>query len=161
MYVCVNLACGLFASIDKPEALLCPRCGWTLVMRPHQLPSAPPPRPTGLRIGHMWYTVIWDRGEMDRLCVERSSEYAGLSVGHKQTIHMDPDMGPDFERETVVHEAFHQCLVVAGVQPDTDAAAGVKDIEERTIRALAGVFLGVLRDNPHLLPYLLHQENPA
>lgn len=115
--------------------------------------SAPLPR--RLRIGHLTYTVARDQAAIDRRSVESGGELAGWSYDATQTILLAEGLGPDSERETVLHEVLHQCLASAGVRLDDDAAAGVKDLEERAVRSMAGTLLATLRHNRQLVAYLL------
>ena len=163
MYVCVNQDCKRFASIEKPERLTCPVCGWTLVLQPGKgsPAQAAPPIPERLRIGHVNYVVQHSDDHINHVSFHASRQYAGYSDGAKSVIGVREDMHPDVEAETLVHEILHQCLRVSATDPDKDVQAGCQDIEERTVAAIAGPLLGTLRDNPDLLTYLLFRRDPA
>jgi hypothetical protein len=115
--------------------------------------SAPLPR--RLVIGHLAYTVARDQRAIDRKSLEQGGELAGYSWDCDQTILLAEKLGPDTEAETLLHEVLHQCLATAGIRLDEDAAAGVKELEERAVRSLAGALLGTLRRNPKLVAYLV------
>lgn len=89
------------------------------------------------RIGHLTYDVLWDNEPLDTLKREGQGSFAGRGDTALQQIRMRTDMGPDYERDTMLHEVLHQCLRVCNVDPDADAKAEL------------------LRDNPDLLAYLL------
>lgn len=111
--------------------------------------------PAELDIGHLRYTLRRDQEFLDREGERHQTQYAGHSYDLRQEIVVAEGMGEDYEADTVLHEVLHQCLRVAGYDPDADAAAGVKDIEERTIKAVCGPLLGALRRNPALVRYLV------
>lgn len=113
-----------------------------------------PTIPGTLLIGHMRYRVDVDQAVIDRANTEARRSYAGFSNPHTQTIGLRPDNAPDYQAETLLHEILHQCLHAAGCDPDDDAKAGVPDVEERAVRAIAGPLLAVLRRNPGLVAYL-------
>ncbi|MER7707238.1 hypothetical protein ABTX81_30595 [Kitasatospora sp. NPDC097605] len=120
--------------------------------------AAPPAVPARLRIGHLTYTVLLDTAVVDEASVRGQVALHGFSSSGEQRIGVRADLPSDREAEVVLHEVLHQCLRVAGVDPDADAAAGLKDVEERAVNSIAGVLLAVLRDNPALTAYLTHQE---
>lgn len=113
------------------------------------------PLPERLRIGHVTYDVRRDQAFLDKEGARNGEEYAGHSHAGRQVIVIGEDLAVDYEAETLLHEVLHQCLRVAGADPDGDAAAGVKDVEERMVGTTAGVLLAALRDNPDLVVYLL------
>ncbi|WP_329492529.1 hypothetical protein OG618_37180 (plasmid) [Kitasatospora sp. NBC_01246] len=119
---------------------------------------ARPPVPGRLRVGHLLYTVVLDNAVINEENTRSQRTLSGYSDSTEQRIALRADLAPDYEAEVVVHEVLHQCLRVAGIDPDADAAAGLKDVEERTVNALAGPLLAALRDNPALIDYLTHQE---
>lgn len=117
-----------------------------------------PSVPGRLRIGHLTYTVLLDNAVVDEECVRSQRNLSGYSSSGEQRIAVRADLPPDYRAEVVLHEVLHQCLRVSGVDPDQDAAAGLKDVEERAVNAIAGPLLAALRDNPALTAYLTHQE---
>lgn len=121
--------------------------------------SGQPPIPDRLRIGHVQYGVTVSDRVIDRENTADHANYAGFSQASKQHIVLREDNPPDFQAETLLHEVLHQCLRVAGCDPDADAKAGVGDVEERAVRSMAGPLLGALRDNPGLVSYLTADTN--
>ena len=115
--------------------------------------------PQRIIIGHLRYQVDVDQAAIDKANAESKSDYAGFSQASKQIIVLRPENPPDFQAETLLHEVIHQCLRVAGCDPDEDAQAGLKDIEEHTIKAMSGPLLDTLRRNPDLVAYLLDTEH--
>jgi hypothetical protein len=118
------------------------------------------PLPSVVRIGHLRYRVIRDNTVVDEASVKAQVSYAGFSNSGDQRIAVRTDLGSDYEAETVLHEVLHQCLRVSAVDPDKDAKAGVADVEERAVAAIAGPLLAALRDNPDLVLYLLDDGTP-
>jgi len=123
--------------------------------------------PRNLRIGHLTYTLVEDDQLVAEHSVRECSDFAGWSHAPTQTIalgtksvrHGNRPLGDDYRRETVLHEIVHCCLSVADCQPDRDAKAGVEDVEERAVAALAGPLLAVLRDHPDLVAWLTDGAN--
>lgn len=119
-----------------------------------------PTPPTQLRIGHLNYTVTIDRTALDRETAEQGiPRRAGASHSATQLIELTDDMAPDYAAETLLHEILHQCLRVTAVDPDNDAKAGLDNVEERAVSAIAGPLLSALRDNPELITYLLGDDD--
>lgn len=114
-------------------------------------PYVPPPIPERLRIGHATYTI----STCERIPSQNDEdEVAGWSDAPSQRLEVATHGGPDYVRETLLHEILHLCLRATGTDPDADAQAGVTDVEERTLSGLTGPLLGALRDHPELLAYL-------
>ena len=123
--------------------------------------------PRKLRIGHLTYTLVEDDQLVSEHSVRECSDFAGWSHAATQTIalstkavrHGNQPIGDDYRRETVLHEVLHCCLRVTDCQPDRDAKAGVEDVEERAVAALAGPLLAVRRDHPDLVAWLTDGAN--
>jgi glutamine phosphoribosylpyrophosphate amidotransferase len=160
MYACVNPGCRLYSTLEKPDPLTCPTCGWTLVMQSTETRRDQPKIPDRLQIGHVRYVIRHDTAWVNAKSLENKHHYAGLSSGGDGYIGLLEDLHPDFEAETLLHEILHQCLRVTTTDPDADAKAGLDDVEERAVAAIAGPLLATLRDNPELVAYLLHRRNP-
>lgn len=122
--------------------------------------AAAPAVPARVKIGPARYVVLVSNDEIHKADSQARVNYAGFSNGSTQKIALREDNPPDYQAETLLHEILHQCLRVAGVDPDQDAKAGLADVEERAIGATAALLLGVLRDNPGLVAYLLHTGTP-
>lgn len=115
--------------------------------------------PARLRIGHLTFDVSVDQAYLDAKALQSGvSSLAGRSEWSNQRITLAGDMGTVYAADTLLHEVLHQCLRAANVRPDEDAEAGLKDVEERAVGAMAGVLVGVLRDNPELVAYLLAED---
>lgn len=113
-----------------------------------------PAIPATVTIGHLRYRVDVDRAVIDKASVKAQCTLAGVSNASEQRIGLHPDNAPDYQAETLLHEVLHQCLRVAGCDPDEDAKANVADVEERAVRAMSGPLLDTLRRNPDLVSYL-------
>ena len=118
--------------------------------------------PTSIRIGHLTVQLVIDDALVAEHSVRERADFAGWSSASLQLIALtskatrtgDRPIGPDYQRETLLHEVLHLCLRVAGVDPDQDAKANVEDVEERAVNSMAGPLLDTLRRNPGLLAYL-------
>ncbi|GIH26046.1 hypothetical protein Aph01nite_43560 [Acrocarpospora phusangensis] len=116
--------------------------------------------PTRVKIGYARYGVVVSNDAIHKADSENHTNYAGFSNGSTQKIVLREDNPPDYQAETLLHEILHQCLRVAGVDADVDAKAGLADVEERAVRAIAPNLLAALRENPDLVAYLLHDGQP-
>lgn len=110
--------------------------------------------PSSIRIGYATYRVQEDRDRCDDESVE------GMSNGNQRLILLRGDRPYDSAADTVLHEVLHQCLHVAGLQASTLVGKGVtgEDAEEMVVRAMSGMLLDTLRENPELVRYLLHDS---
>jgi hypothetical protein len=117
--------------------------------------------PESIRIGHLTIRIV----ESDQLVAEHSVKDRGDYIGYSspstqliavgtKSIKMNTPIGEDYKRETVLHEVLHLCFRVTDCDPDRDAEANLKDIEERAVAAMSGPLLGVLRDNPDFVAWL-------
>jgi len=118
------------------------------------MPATPKP-PKLIQLGAYRMRVRVDQARLDAHAAETGSRLAGQSNFAQQRISLSEAMAPDYARDTLLHEVLHMSLRLAGIDPDADAKAGLEDVEERTVMAMSGVLLGVLRDNPELVAYLL------
>jgi hypothetical protein len=120
--------------------------------------SGPPSR---IRVGHLTYEIREDDAAVAEHGVRNHGDFAAWSHAPTQTIALatkavsnQMPLGLDYRRETLLHEVLHCCLRAADCDPDRDAKAGVEDVEERAVAAMAGPLLAALQDNPALLQWL-------
>lgn len=100
--------------------------------------------PKTVLIGHAYYEIKFDKN------ISADAGALGLTGTETQRILLDPQMGPDVERETVLHEAMH------GIWYQTLLDRQYRDKqEEDIIYTLAPRILELLKDNPELVEYLL------
>lgn len=116
--------------------------------------------PRTIRIGHLTYTLVQDDNLVRESAVRAGADLAGCSSQVRQTIaiaaqHEGKPVGEQYQRETVLHEILHCCLAVTGTSPDDDGKAGLADVEERAVNAMAGPLLAVLTDHPELVAWLV------
>lgn len=104
------------------------------------------PRPRRIRIGHTIWKVLWSQRSVDRLA---GGGAIGVSVEKAQTMAVAGDLVAMFERETFLHELMHSCISAAGVAPAS---------EELLVSVLAPRLLGVLRQNPGVVEFLLEDD---
>jgi Zn-dependent peptidase ImmA (M78 family) len=107
--------------------------------------------PTTVIVGHARYTL---RYEKELASIAGANGTCGEDV---QSILIDPQMGKDMERDTVLHELLHAVFHLYDVRSSLpeDGDGDVKKLEERVVRPLATGLLVLLRDNPKLVDYLL------
>jgi hypothetical protein len=100
--------------------------------------------PRNILIGHAYYTVKYDKS------LNANAGALGVTGTETQQIHLDPQMGPDVERETLLHECLHGCWY----QTLLDRQYRDKQ-EEDIIYTMAPKILELLRSNPELVEFLL------
>jgi len=107
--------------------------------------------PKKVKVGHARYSM---RHEKNLAAVAGANGSCGEDT---QDILIDPMMGPDMERDTVLHEVLHAVFHLADIRANLpkDDNGDAKDAEEKIIRPLASRLLELLRDNPKLVAYLL------
>jgi|SRR6185436_738267 hypothetical protein len=106
--------------------------------------------PKKVKVGHARYTV---RYEENLATIAGANGTCGEDT---QTILIDPLMGPDMERDTVLHEVLHAVFHLSDARAalPKDDNGDAKEAEEKVIRPLASSLLSLLRDNPKLVDYL-------
>jgi hypothetical protein len=105
--------------------------------------------PRNILIGHAYFTVKYDKHLSD------NSEAVGLTGPETQYILLDPKLGPDVERETVLHEAMHAIYFQSGLR----LQSWHKDkVEEQLIWAMAKGVIELLRNNPEMVEYILESQ---
>lgn len=106
--------------------------------------------PSRVKVGHAKYKV---RYEQNLASISGANGTCGEDV---QEILIDPLMGPDMERDTVLHEILHAVFHLSDVRAHLpkDDNGDAKESEEKIIRPLATRLLELLQDNPKLVEYL-------
>ena len=115
--------------------------------------------PLRIKVGPMVIRVTLDADPVREHRIERGlSPDDGMAISHMhaQTIAIRPDLGPDQMRDSLLHEVLHWCVVVSGVQR---VGEEWRDAEEGFVSAISPTLLGVLRDNPELVEYLMSTED--
>jgi hypothetical protein len=103
-------------------------------------------RPYSVLVLGQSFAVVFE-ATAGTLVKDRDRKYGETDLGAQRMTVRD-DLGPDQERDTVLHEVLHALLGVGG-------AAGLSSDEEETVvRLLAPTMLDVLRRNPVLVRYL-------
>jgi hypothetical protein len=104
--------------------------------------------PRNILIGHAYYTVKYDKH------LSENSEAIGLTGPETQRILLDPQVGADVERETLLHELIHAICFQAGLRLEGEPFQKTK-VEEKVVWTVAPKILELLRDNPELVEFLL------
>lgn len=123
-------------------------------------------RPRQIRVGVLTYRIM-----VDAAAIRQASQEAELPDGDSWTAFSDHDaliigINPanpaDVQRRDVLHELIHCALRHSGVWPNSYAETLVKadadtgyTVEEFMVAAASAPLLGVLRDNPTLMRWLL------
>lgn len=84
-----------------------------------------------------------------KVCFSDAIDDCGNYDSGKARINISPDLAPDIERITLLHELTHDILHRTGVENGLD-----KDDQERICDGLALGVLEIIRRNPALLDYL-------
>jgi hypothetical protein len=108
--------------------------------------------PRKVKVGSTRYTV---QATEDALMRAEHKEMSGLS-GHTDynAIVVDQKLAADRFAEVLLHETLHATFEHCGLAYDLEGQEG--GLEEQVVRRLAPVLLGVLRDNPKLVRFLIH-----
>lgn len=106
--------------------------------------------PRKLKVGPSTYAIRDDADEMNRISRREKDDLFGYCDHRHLTIHIDPDQADDYKRETVLHEVLHAVVSLTNLSEEW----GVEK-EERMVARVAPLLLGVLRDNPKLVAYLV------
>lgn len=118
------------------------------------------PRPDTIRVGHRTYEVAYLTDVEWRTADLGDNRGVTLHAVGRICILLDYDGDIVCEaviRETLLHEMLHACTgqsMVWGVW-DNLKDKGWNDAEEAIVGSASPVLLGVLRDNPEVLAYLL------
>ncbi len=97
---------------------------------------------------------VYTNGEHVSDMLVRSGKYAPAEVDHAELrIVVNPHQAIGQIRDSILHEVLHACQCMAGMRRDNSY-----DYEEHVHR-ISPPLLGVLRDNPDLVTYLLAEED--
>lgn len=123
-------------------------------------------RPRKIRVGHLTYSVLTNAATIRKVSDEADlgdgDEWTAFSDHDKLIVAINPGNPVDVQRRDVLHELLHCALRYSGVWPNSYAATFVKaetdsgyTVEEFVVTAASAPLLGVLRDNPSLMRWLL------
>ena len=87
------------------------------------------------------------------------SEQPGLCEIHERRVILCESTCADTQRETTLHELLHQALHLAGLTCAHDSVkADISEaLEERLCIRVTPILLGLIRDNPRLVAYLMEK----
>lgn len=108
--------------------------------------------PKLIKVGHLRVSVVYQKG------FSASAGVNGAYGADTQTVIIDPSLGPDQERETLIHEALHAIMAACGLDllfKEAEKALDTKEFEEQVVNNMSSRLLELLRDNPNLLRFLL------
>lgn len=108
--------------------------------------------PEEAEIGHVRVTISREKG------LSASAGVVGAYGSDKQTVLIDDDLGPDQERETLLHELLHGVMKQCGLGAlfeEWEKSMDTKEIEEKVVNLLSPRLLELLRDNAPVVKFLL------
>jgi hypothetical protein len=103
-------------------------------------------RPKQVKVGPHFYKVKFDK-ELSLL-----SGKSGLCGADTQLILVDAELGKTITKDTLFHEVLHAAVSQTSVDMEE---VWNDDLEERLIYALSPIILGILRENPEFVQWLL------
>jgi hypothetical protein len=109
-----------------------------------------------VRIGPHEYTIYWSDEHWERLRIREDGlgHLMGRTAHHLGEIYIKPGMSPSQLRDTLLHEIMH-CIYSSGLGINLSNIRHVDDLDEYLVSTVTPWLLGVLRDNPDVLAYLL------
>jgi hypothetical protein len=111
-----------------------------------------PKRPTKVLVGGLVYRVKYDEASLKAAKARELEDLNGHCANDQLLITVDGSMAEPNVREILLHEILHACHWAAGA-PLT--LMKEDDPEEGLVRVLSPRLMGVLRNNPDVLEYLL------
>lgn len=123
--------------------------------------------PSEIKVGCMTYRLLLDADEIkamsDGADLSANAEWSAFSDHDRLVIGVNPNNPDAVQKRDTVHELLHCCLRLAGVEPNAYAYVvekakgkhGGYTVEEFSVAATSGPLLGVMRDNPALMDWLL------
>lgn len=111
-------------------------------------------RPDHVFIGHHTYRIEWlDAAEWLANNEDPTNDgitRAAIGLVRLQLVHERPE---SFYQETLIHELLHTAYDASGATHLS--LEKHEDTEEATCLALSPVLLGILKNNPHVVAYLI------
>lgn len=109
--------------------------------------------PKGIKIGPYTYSLYYDEKRLKQVGrksfdLSKNEELAGHINHSTQQIGISPMLAPDCEVETVLHEITHGLVKMLKLEDKSVS-------DEYTVEMIAKGWLGIFRDNPALIRYLL------
>lgn len=112
-------------------------------------------RPEWAQIGNLRFTITYDFPFTPELLEEQD-------LGDTDVFNLKiriPEVAEPIVRSILLHELLHACYAAGGdLIGDLPHRDGTQR-EESAIRALQEPLLALLRDNPHVATYLLHEDD--
>lgn len=105
--------------------------------------------PSAIRVGTRVYTVQATVDALNKMVRSTGEDIYGATDHPTQRIVLDPEAAPDRKAETFLHEVLHCVTEYCGIATEMGSKT-----EEKLVRRLAPVLLGVIQDNPSFIGYL-------
>jgi len=106
-------------------------------------------RPTAVKIGPYNWKIKW--GHADVLQFHPYGDAVGACDESSLIIAVTPGKAEDFGRSTLLHEILHACVQASSPVVDSEH-------EEAMVAAITAPLLGVLRENPEIVDYLITED---
>lgn len=105
--------------------------------------------PKSVRIGPLTFPIETTPLALEAATKDAGSDIDGYSKLSAVSIVVSPTLSPEYAPIVLLHEVLHMVLGVSGTDSFDDG------VEEAFVLGAAATLLGVLRDNPTLVAYLL------
>lgn len=122
--------------------------------------TAKPTRPTRIKIGPHNYTIHWSEKEWDENAsdgADASKSAQGLTQAWCNKLFVNGwELSSSQQKEVLVHEILHACFDLS-CYAHSDFSI-LEDVEEYTIRNLSPWLFTVLRENPKVMAWIMHND---
>lgn len=114
-------------------------------------------RPTKVKIGYAWWKILYSKTSWDKYMPGKHKFNCGYSLPLQHVILLNSDLlDEDAQKETLVHELLHSCLMLTDFENQSVFPTDKNDIEEFMILLTSPILLGVLIENPEVVAWLTH-----
>jgi hypothetical protein len=123
--------------------------------------SLSPKRPTRVKVGPHVYKILYSKSSWQKYADKKKSNLVGLTIAEKGIILIkgNDSLNESQRRDTLLHEILHAAFALNSFKlmpmklPDD-----YHDLEEIVILLHTPALLGVLRENPKVVDWLLTED---